>query len=96
MSDKLLAMESEFNQVKRDLKSNHKELLKDTRNLLKIIKDTVSESGPLYAKEFSSKVIDTASSIENDVILRLEEVFNATEETIENFEISVKNIDSTC
>ncbi len=96
MGDKLFAMENEFNQVKGDLKSNHEELLEETRSLLQLVKDTVSESGPLYAKDFSSKVSDTASSIEKDVVLRLEKIFNATEETIENFEMSVKNIDSTC
>ncbi len=96
MSDKLFSIESEFNQVKGELKSNHKELLTETRNLLQLIEDTVSESGPLYAKEFSSKALDTVSSIEKDVVLRLENIFNATEESIDNFEVSIKNIDTTC
>ena len=96
MSDRLFSIESEFNQVKGELKTNHEEVLTETRNLLQLIKDTVSESGPLYAKDFSSKVLGTASSIEQDIVLRLEKIFNATEESIENFEISIKNIDSTC
>lgn len=47
-------------------------------------------------KRIQLKSIDTASSIEKDIVLRLEKVFNATEETIENFEISIKNIDNIC
>lgn len=96
MSNKLSLIESEFTQVKGELKSNHEKLLTDTRQLLQLIENTVSESGPLYAKEFSSKVLDTVSSIDKDIVLRLQNVFNATEECIENFEISIENIDTIC
>lgn len=95
MAKKVAVIEKEFSELAEKLKLTHESLINNYEILTKRLERVVSQSGPLYAPEFSPKVQGLVEVIDTDIITRLEKLSEVTEELIKNYEEAIVNMDTS-
>ncbi|HLR36100.1 MAG TPA: hypothetical protein VK071_12340 [Tissierellales bacterium] len=95
MVDKVAVIEEEFSRLNKKLEMNHQSIINNYEALTRKLDEVVSESGSLYAPEFSPKVQGLNEIINTDIIAMSEQLFTVTEEVIKNFEKAIVNMDTS-
>ncbi len=95
MSDKVAIIDDEFTRLIKKLEMNHKSIINNYEIIIRKLEEVVSETGPLYAPQFSPKVKELTETINTDILVRLEKLFEVTEEVIKNYEETIVNLDTS-
>lgn len=96
MSGKIAIINHEFNETATKLKQNHRDILKTYKEVTKLTEALVNSKGGLDSDKLRPKVTGLLDGVESDIISRLTNLFQQTEEVIKDYETVIKNVDTSC
>ncbi|MBO0473772.1 hypothetical protein JZO86_08670 [Enterococcus ureasiticus] len=94
MSGKIAVINHEFEQTTSELKSSHQEIIDSYKKVIELTKQL--SSGSLNTDKLSPKIQGLMDGVNSDVVSRLTELFNQTENVIKDYETVIVNVDTSC
>jgi hypothetical protein len=94
MSGKIAVINHEFEQTTSQLKQSHQEIINAYKRIIELTNQLGSDS--LNTEKLTPKIQGLMDGVNSDVISRLTELFNQTENVIKDFETVIVNVDTSC
>lgn len=94
MSGKIAVINHEFEQTASDLKRSHHEIIDSYKKVIELTNQL--SSGSLNTDNLTPKIQGLMDGVNSDVVSRLTELFNQTENVIKDYEAVIMNVDTSC
>ncbi|EOH95937.1 hypothetical protein UAY_03363 [Enterococcus moraviensis ATCC BAA-383] len=91
---KIAVINHEFEQTTSNLKRSHHEIINSYKKVIELTNQL--GSGSLNTDNLTPKIQGLMDGVNSDVVSRLTELFNQTENVIKDYEAVIMNVDTSC